>query len=166
MALEFEIVKLIKFSGNKASIYAIKPLNEKVTLFSKFIYLYKILFKSEISEINKRLHVIGEITGAREQFFKLNEGVPGDGVCALYDDEKQKIRLYCIRYGMSLVILGGGGQKPKKLRAFQEDEKLMKENYLLREISQRISNRIRNKEIIFIEEGKELSGNLIFKSDE
>jgi len=166
MALEFEIVKLTKFSGDKASIYAIKPLNENVTLFSNFINLYKILFKGEISEIYRRLHVIGKITGAREQYFKLNEGEPGDGVCALYDDEKSKLRLYCIRYGMSLIILGSGGPKSKKIRSLQEDKKLMKENYLLREISKKISDRIKNKEIIFTEEGKEFFGNLIFKSDE
>ncbi len=123
MFVEFEIVRLTKFSGNKASVYAIKPLGEKITLFSKFVNTYENLFKSEIDEIYKRLNVIGKTTGAREQFFVLNEGEPADGVCALFD-EKKKLRLYCIRYGMCLIILGGGGYKSKNLRAFQEDEKL------------------------------------------
>jgi hypothetical protein len=165
MAVEFEIVRLTKFSGNKASVYAIKILGEEITLFSKFTDKYKNSFKSEITEIYKILDLIGKTTGAREQFFVLNEGEPGDGICALHD-EKKKLRLYCIRYGMCLIILGGGGYKSKKLRAFQEDEKLKRENYLLREISKRITNRIRNREIIFIEGGKEFSGNIIFKSDE
>jgi hypothetical protein len=165
MAVEFEIVKLTKFSGNKASIYAIKPLSEKITLFSKFTDKYKNSFKSEISEIYKILNLIGKTAGAREQFFVLNEGEPADGVCALFDENK-RLRLYCIRYGMCLIILGGGGYKSKKLQAFQEDEKLKGENYLLREISKRITKRIRNREIIFIEDGKEFSGNIIFKSDE
>ena len=165
MAPEFEIIRLTKFSGNKTTIYAIKPLGEKITLFSKFVNTYEILFKSEIVEIYKRLNVIGKTTGAREQFFILNEGELGDGVCALHDDDK-KLRLYCIRYGMCLIILGGGGYKSKNLRAFQEDEKLKTENYFMREISKMISKRIRNREIMFIEDGKELSGNFIFKSDE
>ena len=67
--VEFEIVKLTKFSGNKASVYAIKSLEEKITLFSKFTDEYKNSFKSEISEIYKLLNLIGKTAGAREQFF-------------------------------------------------------------------------------------------------
>ena len=67
--VEFEIVKLTKFSGNTASVYAIKLLDERITLFSKFTDKYLNSFKSEISEIYKILDLIGKTTGAREQFF-------------------------------------------------------------------------------------------------
>ncbi|MBK6979124.1 MAG: hypothetical protein IPH28_20170 [Cytophagaceae bacterium] len=61
----------------------------------------------------------------------------GDGVCALYDDPDRNLRLYCIRYGKQIVVLGGGGHKPKTIRALQEDEKLKQENYLIRNISKK-----------------------------
>jgi len=57
-----------------------------------------------------RLKIIGNETGARESFFKTKEGIPGDGVCTLYDTPDKKLRLYCIRYGKQLIIIGAGGQ--------------------------------------------------------
>ena len=57
----------------------------------------------------------------------MDEGIPGDGVCALFDLPNSNLRLYCIRYGNSIIILGGGGQKPKTISAFQENEKLAKQ---------------------------------------
>ncbi len=34
------------------------------------------------------------------------------------------LRLYCIRLGSAVVILGGGGHKPKTIRTLQDDTKL------------------------------------------
>lgn len=59
----------------------------------------------------QRLKIIGTKTGAREQFFKLHEGNPGDGVCALFDLPDKNLRLYCIRYNTQIIILGGGWNK-------------------------------------------------------
>jgi hypothetical protein len=41
------------------------------------------------------------------------------------------------RFKIVLLVLGGGGAK--NVRALQDDPKLKKENYLLREISERLS---------------------------
>ncbi len=65
-----------------------------------------------------------------------------------------------------MVILGSGGEKPKSIRAFQDDKKLTAENYLLRKISKQITERIRNKEIQFSEDGTEIFGNLEFNDYE
>ncbi len=65
-----------------------------------------------------------------------------------------------------MLILGGGGQKPKNISAFQEDDKLKEENYLLRKISKQITERIKNKEIQFSEDGTEIFGNLEFNDNE
>jgi hypothetical protein len=41
----------------------------------------------------------------------MNEGKYGDGVSALFDKPKYKLRLYCIRYGTQIIIVGWGGEK-------------------------------------------------------
>jgi len=164
--MNFKIVQLSQFSGYHAGIYSIYLENEQQTLFERFIKENSNSFKSEIFDINKRLRAINHATGARKQYFKHDEGKPGDGICALFDLPDSNLRLYCIRFGNSLLILGGGGHKPKNLRAFQEDDKLTEENYLLREISEQISKRIRNKEIQFSEDGTEIFGNLEFNDYE
>lgn len=164
--MNFEIIKLNQFSGNHAGIYSIYLEDEQQTLFERFIKENFNSFKSEIKDIVKRLKSINYMTGAREQFFKQNEGNPGDGVCALFDEPHSNVRLFCIRYGNSLVILGGGGHKSKRISAFQENKKLKDENYLLREISKRITERIKTREIEFSDDGTEIFGNLEFNDDE
>ena len=164
--MNFKIEKLSQFSGYHAGIYSIYLENEQETLFERFIKENYNSFKSEIIDINSRLITINKKTGARDIYFKLNEGNPGDGVCALYDKPESNLRLYCIKYGNTLVILGGGGHKSKKLKAFQENDKLTEENYLLRKISEQITERIRNKEIQFSEDGTEIFGNLEFNDYE
>ena len=164
--MNFKIVQLSQFSGYHAGIYSIYLENEQETLFERFIKENYNSFKSEIIDINSRLITINKKTGARDIYFKLDEGNPGDGVCALYDEPERNLRLYCIRFGNSLLILGSGGEKPKNIRAFQDNEKLKEENYLLRDISKQITERIRNKEIQFSEDGKEIFGKLEFNDYE
>ena len=65
-------------------------------------------------------YILLEKKAAREGYFKLHEGKPGDGIVALYDRPDSRLRLYCIRYGSVTLIVGGGGAKPKSVRAWQE----------------------------------------------
>ena len=95
--MKCKLVKLSKFSGDKASIYSVIVNDDKRTLFDRFIDENRISFIDEISNILMRLKTIGNITGARKDFFKEFEGNPGDGVCALYDIPGTKLRLYCIK---------------------------------------------------------------------
>ena len=143
-----EIVKLDLYSGDGASVYTIYIEDEGITFFDKFVSENIGNFKNEVLDINNRLLSIGKI-GAREQFFKLKEGVPGDGVCALFDTPNSNIRLYGIRYGSDLVIVGGGGPKSKSIRSLQQDDKLTSENYLLRAISKEITQKMTDKELKF-----------------
>lgn len=164
--MKFKIVQLSQFNGNKAGIYSVFLEDEQKTLFECFLRENINSFKSEIIDINARIKTINRITGARAEFFKLNEGIPGDGICALYDDPDHNLRLYCIRYGNSMIILGGGGPKPKSIRTLQEDPKLKEENYLLKKISALIAERTREGEISFSEDGTELIGDLEFDDSE
>ncbi|MEQ9231474.1 MAG: hypothetical protein RIF46_12395, partial [Cyclobacteriaceae bacterium] len=115
--MKCRLVKMTQFSGNKANIYGVIKENDTQTLFDHFVIENKTSFLSELKDITSRLQTIGHKVGAQEYFFKPNEGKLGDGVCALYDKPESNLRLYCIRYGNDLIIVGGGGPKSKKIRA-------------------------------------------------
>ena len=132
-----------------------------MTLYDRFVVENKDKFLSEISDINKRLLSIGKI-GAREIFFKLKEGNPSDGVCALYDNPNSNLRLYCIRYGSSIILLGSGGHKPKTIKALQEDKKLTEENYFLREFSKKIKQKMADRELKFTTDFLDFEGDTNF----
>ncbi len=164
--MKFRIQKLEQFTGEQAGIYSVFLEDEQQTMFERFLKENISLFKSEIIDITQRIKAINEKTGAREQYFKFKEGIPGDGICALYDLPEKHLRLYCIRYGGSLLILGGGGLKEKENRAFQENEKLTEENYFLRKVSDVITERIKDGEIEYTADYTQLTGNLDFDTDE
>jgi hypothetical protein len=149
-----EIVKI--FTGSQTNFYTVLFDEEKQSLFEKFILENKKAFPEEIENIKNRLKVIADRTGAREQYFKLDEGKPGDGVCALYDTPIKNLRLYCVRYGNVAVILGGGGYKPKGMKKFQESEKLDDENDWMRKVSSGITKALKEKIIKWSDDGKEL----------
>ena len=122
--MNYEIVKIQEHSGNKATLYSIVLEDGKQTLYEQFLNENKETHRQELISITNRLSVIGQKTGARANFFKHDEGKPGDGVCALYDDPEYKLRLYCIRFANVAIILGGGGPKTKETKAWQDDKKL------------------------------------------
>lgn len=155
-----ELVKLQNLSGSKASIYTIFVDDDTESLFDKFLKENSTSFKREIEDIIIRLNTIGKETGARQHFFKEKEGTLGDGVCALYDEPGKELRLYCIRYGNRLVVLGSGGFKSKDIRAFQEDKKLEDENYFLRWLSKAITEKMKEKEIGLTDDGLDFEGEL------
>ncbi|PWH82240.1 hypothetical protein [Brumimicrobium oceani] len=166
--MKYKLVKIDKLSGEKASIYSAIPENEsgnfEESFFDSFIKENKTSLLSEIKTLVLRLKIIGNETGARESYFKTKEGAPGDGVCALYDTPDKKLRLYCIRYGTELIIIGSGG--PKNVRALQDDEKLEKENYILRWLSSKIKESMQHGELSFSSDYMDFEGNLIIEDYE
>ena len=154
--MKFELTELNEFSGSKCAIYSIWVGDDEHTLMDQFVLENIDKFRVEVDDIRSRLENIGNKYGAREDFFKHKEGVPGDGICALYDDPDSNLRLYCIRYGSSVLILGNGGHKPKEVHAFQEVPKLKKENYLLRDVSKWITQARQNGDLHF--DGFQFSG--------
>ena len=73
-------------------------------------------------------------------------------------------RLYCIRYGSVVLILGGGGAK--NVRALQDDPKLKKENYVLRQISKVLTQAMKEGELQWNNDFDDFTGNLIFDDNE
>jgi hypothetical protein len=72
-----------------------------------------------------------------------------------------KLRLYCIRYGAQIVILGGGG--PKNVQKLQQDKKLNEESYFLRKLSKAIAEKLKDKDLKYIDDGKGFEGDLEFE---
>ena len=161
--MTYILQKLARLSGRKASIYTIVLVESNENSLNKFVTENNADFPREVKDILERLHTIAHKTGAREKFFKPAEGIPGDGVEALFDEPSKHLRLYCIRNGMVNIILGGGGSKPKTMHAFQESDKLKKENYFLRAVSQLIYRRLLEKEIRWSKNDMDLEGNLSFE---
>lgn len=159
------VVKIEQLSGCKASVYSIIIDNGSLNLLDKFIEENEVIHKKEVDDIVGRLYKIGKRSGAREGFFKLFEGGIGDGVCALYDIPRSKLRLYCIRYGSTLIIAGDGAVKPKGIRALQEDERLKEANYLLRRVSKAIKDKMLLNEIKFCNNSYDFKGELDFEID-
>ncbi len=156
--MNLKLVKLENLSGEKASIYSLYDECEDKTLLDNFLQ-ENIEFRDEVKDILSRLKTIGNNTGAKEYFFKKDEGVVGDAVWALYDKPERNLRLYCIRYAETIIILGGGG--PKNVRALQDDEKLTRENKILRIVSKQIDERLRNKDLMFSDNLKEIFGDFL-----
>ena len=162
--MSYRLEKIQSLSGNKASVYSVVVGDAKSSLFEQFILENKADYVDEVKDIVNRVRSIGQKTGAKDIFFKEREGNLGDGVCALYDRPSKNLRLYCIRYGNQIIVLGGGG--PKQVRALQDDPKLKAENYFLRKLSAEITERIREREITFSIDGLEFEGNLAFETHE
>ncbi|MFK7776050.1 MAG: hypothetical protein AB8F94_28265 [Saprospiraceae bacterium] len=159
--MNFEVVKLEGLSGKETSIYTVFVEELETTLFDRFLLENAQNYPVEIQNLIDRLETIAHNTGARNNFFREKEGKPGDGVCALFDIPDHNLRLYCIRYGMNLVILGGGGEK--NVQAWQDDEKLSEEAKLMIKISKEIYQRQLDGDIKFINDGKDFEGDLIFE---
>lgn len=85
---------------------------------------------------------------------------------ALFDLPDSMLRLYCIRLGNNVLILGGGAEKYKAIRAWQEDEKLTKAVQKMMMVSNLIFQSILAKETYWSEDGFELLGNLYFNDYE
>ncbi len=164
--MEYEIVKLSLLSGTQCTVYSIIPERGGLTLYDVFINENIADFREKVRDINNRLKLIGTKHGARHSYFKHFEGRYGDGVCALYDLPEKNLRLYCIRYGSDVIILGGGGLKTKETMAWQDDTKLTEEATRMIEYAKDIARRMDSGEIYMSRDKPELEGNFYFFEDE
>lgn len=162
--VKFEIVKLNRLCGKRATVYSVILNDEGQTLFDRFIVENLPTYRKELTDLNMQIQVISAKTGLRDNFFDKPEGKFGQDVWALYDKPQKRLRLYCMQLAHVVIILGGGGAK--KTRTFQEDPKLKLENDLMRMVSDALTQRIRDKEILWSPDGTELIGDLMFDDDD
>lgn len=138
----YEIVELQRFSGSACTIYSVIPKGSPETLFDEFLHENATLYGMEVGELLSRLKQIGESEGLREGYYKSNEGRLGDNICALYDTPGGRLRLYFIKYGNDVIIIGGGGYKDKEMRAWQDDPILSSKMHQLMAYADHIGKRI------------------------
>lgn len=155
--MDIELIRLDRYGGTEAIFYSVAIDGSEDTLFDEFLERHIDDYLEELRAIDNRIRVMNEETGAREQFFKLNEGKLGDGVAAIYDLPSKRLRLYCIRFGSTTIVLGGGGAK--KTRTYQEDPELEEQANTMIHLSKMISIAMKEKEIHLNPDGT-FSGNL------
>ena len=160
---KIELIELDEFNCGAGHIYSVAVDGADQTLYDLFLEENEGDYRAELGEIAHKLNTMSTWTGFTDNYFKLNEGKPGDGVCAI-TDLKGKLRLYCIRFGNILLVLGGGGPKSKLIRAYEDDPKLLSENLMIRAVSDAMAKAIREKDLILEEDGS-LSGNEIIELD-
>lgn len=147
--MKFEIVNIDEFSGEMAQIYSVMFEDDDMTLMDHFFEENAQQYKEEMKEMAKKLEAMGNSTGCRIQFFKENEGAPGDGVVAFW---YKRMRLYCLRIGSACIILGGG-YKPPGISAYQEDELLNAKAQQMRRLAACINKAIIDKDLKVAEDG-------------
>ena len=148
--------------GTFATIYNV-IIDDGETLFDRFVAENIAESEVEVLDIFNSLRAIGHKTGGRVSFFKENEGKLGDGVCAMFDQPDYKLRLYCIKYGKEIIILGGGSVKD--VRTWQDDPKLNAEASLIIKIAREINQAITEKDIKYSNDYMKFEGDLTFEID-
>jgi len=164
--VEYSIEEISRLSGKASAIYAVHLAGEDRNEFYRFIEEHKNNYTEELKDIVTRLELMGKKNGARQVYFKEAEGLPGDLVCALYDLEDSKLRLYCMRLGSCTLILGGGGTKPKTIRSWQQKPDLKAAAELMIRVSKDIYQRQKDKEIKLDPVTNRFTGNLKFGNNE
>lgn len=148
--MKFEIVNIEEFSGEMAQIYSVMFENDDMTLMDHF-FEDNAIYEEELKEMAKKLISMGKSTGCRIQFFKENEGAPGDGLVAFW---YKRMRMYCLRIGSACIILGDGGYKPPEISAYQEDALLNSKAQQMRKIAARINKATIERDIRLENDGK------------
>jgi len=147
--MKFELVDIDEFSGEMAKIYSVALEGDDMTLMDHF-FEDNAQYADELKAMAEKLKAMGKSTGCRIQFFKENEGAPGDGMVAFW---YKRMRLYCLRIGSACIIIGDGGYKPPEISAYQEDAVLNGKAQQMRKIAACINKAIRDRDIKVCDDG-------------
>ena len=85
-----------------ARIYSIMFEGDDMTLVDHFFEDNR-EYVNELKEMAARLYAMGHFTGCRVQFFKEDEGAPGDGVVALRYRQMKALAAYINRAIIHLI---------------------------------------------------------------
>lgn len=114
-------------SGKNVAIFSVLYEGETKNEFQKFIEKYGAddAYNDDLGIILARIQKI-EMDSAADRHFRY-EGKMREHIRALPPNiESSKLRLYCLCYGECILILGGGGNKEKGIRTWQDDPQLTK----------------------------------------
>lgn len=116
--MKLELVKLQEFSSTELGVYTFLDVAMGFTLLDKFIHENVYHHKAELIHIFSRIQAMSNRKiGARSSFFKEVSGLTHVGMHTLYYSQTDKLRLYCIRLGTSIVIYGSGGAVTRLTRS-------------------------------------------------
>ncbi|MEA4868678.1 hypothetical protein SDC9_59342 [bioreactor metagenome] len=155
--MNFDIVEIEEFSGRMAKIYSIMLDGDEMTLLDHFFDENE-QFEEDLSIIAAKLKIMGQDKGCWIQFFKENEGAPGDGVVALWNN---RLRLYCLRFDNTCIFVGSGGYKPPDIAAYQDDYLLNYKAQQMKAIAACINNAIKEKDMIILNDGSFITSDFI-----
>lgn len=156
-----KLVRLSNLSGAAASVYSIYYNDKKEVLFERFIRENLARNPGETMNIVDRLRWIGEHTGAKECYFKLDEGLEwNDGVCALFDVPEKNLRLYCILISKKILIVGNGGCKSKDIRTWQENRHLSAAVHEMMHFSRIVNVKLEHGSLYLSDDELTLEGNM------
>ncbi|SKA43075.1 hypothetical protein SAMN04488128_10698 [Chitinophaga eiseniae] len=158
--MNYEIIEMQQFSGKRAGIYSVMIADDNLTLFEHFVKAHVRDYALEVRSITQYLSYIGNRYGMQSRFFKVDRGMPQDGVCVLFDHPEKKLRLYCYRVGTAALIIGGGMPRPGRRGGEGVPEKM------LASISQDIRRKIRAGDIYWSAQEARLCGDLVFRTEE
>ena len=105
---KIELVEFDDYNPTMGHIYSVAVDDSDKTLFDLFLEENITDYRLELAEIITKLKTMSSKTGFTDNYFKLNEGTLGDGVCAI-TDLKRKLRLYCIRFREKDLIIEDDG---------------------------------------------------------
>ncbi len=162
--MNYRIVRVVQLSGRTCNIYTVIRDDATISAFDEFLQTNGPLYQKQVRDIAIRLEGMGKQSGARDYFFKHAEGRLGDLVVVVKDEPEKILRLFCIRFGNSILVLGGGG--PKKVRAWEDDPVLSKAAHELIKLSEAIKEAMKDKTLRWNEEGTDWIGDLTIELDD
>lgn len=161
--MNYRIVKYVQLSGHRATVYTLEDSNG-TSLFDRFLQECAMQYPEETKNLITKIRSMGQISGLRKDLFRMAEGRLGDMVVAISDDITATLRVYGIRYGNTILLLGGGG--PKFVRAWQEDPKLKQAAEEMIAISDAMKEKITNREITWTRNEMEWTGDFHINLDD
>lgn len=169
--MKIKLVKVKGISGDAAVVYTVERVYDKTRFINDFFFNYRdVAYKIEVQAINRTLRLMGSSYGVRENWVKGAQGKLGDGACYIKypkfisNHSPRTARLYCIRYGTEIIIVGSGCIKPIDKNSTQQVPECENERTIIEKLSKLISARIADGEISFKNVGnvREFVGNLEF----
>jgi len=104
----FSIIKYLE--GKKTNIYAVCLDDSTACEFDKFLNSCPEEFNEEIEWLVDTIVNIKDNIGIRDGFFK-DQGIESIHRFINHKDKKASIRVFCLKWGNSVIILGGGAIK-------------------------------------------------------
>lgn len=142
--MEFEIIEMVSFSGEKAHIYSVILEGDKDSLLEQFFNDNKDHVK-DLKKVVYKIKTMAQDSGCSRNMFKEGEGALGDGMVALKGTGL--LRLYGIYFHDAVILFGSGGYKPSGVASYQDYPPLNAKAQLMRDIAKEINRMIKEKEL-------------------